>query len=131
MSQLAQKKPARFVYTVSGFILAGFGFVGLAIPGWPTTIFMILALWCFRRGSEKFEALLLNNRIFGQVLRDWDETRSMTLRAKIVSISTIWLMILISIMVTHKPTVKLVLLVVAVALTVFLVRVKTKVEKPA
>ncbi len=116
---------------MGGSLLTLCGFIGIVVPGWPTTIFMILALWCFRRGSEKFESLLLNNRLFGKALRDWDETKSMTARSKIIAISTIWLMILVSVFFTTRPLVRLILLAVAAALTVFLWRVKTKVENPA
>lgn len=119
-------KPIRWAYAASGLAFAGMGFIGIFVPVWPTTIFLILALWCFKRSSPRLEEWLLSNRWFGQILRDWDETRSMSIPAKVISISVIWLTIGISIAVVEKLWVRVPLAVIAASLTLYLIRVKTK-----
>ena len=59
----------------------------------PSTVFFIVALWAFKRSSPPLEAWLLAR---SPVLRDWDETRSMTLRTKVLAIGLIWLTIAFS-----------------------------------
>ncbi len=54
----------------------------MVLPGLPTTIFLILALGCFKKGSKRFEDWLLNHKWFGAQLRDWEENRWMTKAAK-------------------------------------------------
>ena len=43
-----------------GFIFVGLGFIGIVIPGMPTTVFMILAAACFAKSSPKFEQWILD-----------------------------------------------------------------------
>jgi uncharacterized membrane protein YbaN (DUF454 family) len=86
-SQLA----VRFLWTTLGCALVGLGFVGYAVPGMPSTILFILALFCFKKGNARFEAWLLNHPWFGSTLRDWDENRWMTRKAKVLSVGIMWL----------------------------------------
>ncbi len=82
---------ARGLYAGFGLLCVGVGFIGLVTPGLPGFVFFIIALWAFQNSSEKLETWLLNNRFVGAQLRDWQENKSMTMRAKVLSIGTIWL----------------------------------------
>ncbi|KZN44243.1 YbaN family protein [Pseudoalteromonas luteoviolacea] len=57
----------------AGIIFVGLGFIGMALPVMPTTIFFILALACFSRSSPKFENWLLTHPKFGPSLIAWRE----------------------------------------------------------
>ncbi len=83
-------KIGRTAYTVMGLALVGVGFVGVVLPGLPTTIFMILALFCFKKGSVKCENWLLNHKVFGPTLRDWEKNRAIKRRTKVVAVTTMW-----------------------------------------
>ena len=69
-----------------GWICVGLGFIGIFVPGLPTTIFLIVALWAFTKSSKKLRVWLLNHKKFGPFLRDWQEHRVVPLRAKILMI---------------------------------------------
>jgi len=69
-----------------GWICVGLGFIGIFVPGLPTTIFLIVALWAFTKSSKKLRIWLLNHKKFGPFLRDWQEHRVVPLRAKILMI---------------------------------------------
>jgi len=75
------------------FLLLGLGFVALGVAGiflpvLPTTPFMLLAAACFARSSERFYNWLLNHRIFGHTVREWQQHRSIPRRTKWVAIVT-------------------------------------------
>jgi uncharacterized membrane protein YbaN (DUF454 family) len=112
-------------FLVLGLIFSGLGWIGVVVPGMPATIFFILALWAFKKSSPPLEAWLLNNRVIGPTLRNWEESRSMTRRAKVLAISLIWVSIGASSLLIGKLWVKLMLLATAAALTVFLATRKT------
>src|SRR6185503_10508387 len=103
------------------------GAIGVFVPVWPTTIFCILALWCFKKSSRRLENWLLNNRYVGPTLRDWDESGSVSLRTKFIAIGAIWLTILVSIAFIHKLWVQIMLLAIAALLTWYLASRPTKV----
>ncbi|RYG85184.1 DUF454 domain-containing protein [bacterium] len=80
-------------YLALGLLCVGLGLVGAVLPLMPSTVFFIVALWAFKRSSPSLEAWLLAR---SPVLRDWDETRSMTRRTKVLAIGLIWVTIAIS-----------------------------------
>lgn len=57
-------------------------FVGVLLPLWPTVPFLLLALLCFSRSSERCERWMLEHPRWGPLLRDWREHRAVPLRAK-------------------------------------------------
>ncbi len=69
-----------------GWICVGLGFIGIFVPGLPTTIFLIVALWAFTKSSKKLRVWLLNHKKFGPFLRDWQEHRVVPLIAKILMV---------------------------------------------
>ncbi|WP_265517295.1 YbaN family protein [Nitratireductor luteus] len=82
-SRLKVGRQAGFV--ALGCLMLLLGFVGAFLPVMPTTIFLILAAWCFGRSSPRLEAWLLNHPRFGPVLRDWREHGAMSRRAKFIA----------------------------------------------
>ena len=81
----------RWLWTTAGLILTGIGIIGYILPVMPGTVFLILALFCFQNGSMKMHRWLLNNRLCGPTLRDWDENKWITKRVKIFAISFMWI----------------------------------------
>ncbi|HSW51886.1 MAG TPA: YbaN family protein [Sulfuricaulis sp.] len=75
------------------FLLLGLGFVaigvaGIFLPVLPTTPFMLLAAACFARSSDRFYHWLLNHRVFGHTVREWQQHRSIPRRTKWFAIVT-------------------------------------------
>lgn len=72
----------RLLWLLGGLLALALGVLGVFLPVLPTTPFVLLAAWCFSRGSTRCEAWLLNHRLFGPMVRDWRERRAVPLRAK-------------------------------------------------
>lgn len=79
----------RWLLIVLGFIFVGFAILGVLLPGLPAFPFLVLATACFSRSSEKFHRWLLSNRLLGPIITNWQTTRSMPRKAKIMAISSI------------------------------------------
>ncbi len=117
---------------VKGLLIAGgslsvvLGVIGIFFPVLPTTPFLLLAAFCYARSSERFYHWLLNNRWFGDYIRNYREGRGIPLTEKILAISSLWLTIGFSVLfVVQVMWVKLLLLTIAVGVTIHLVRIKT------
>ena len=83
-------KPTRPLPAVVRYLLLAFaglclllGFIGIFVPGLPTTVFILMAGWAAARSSPRFSAWLESHRLFGPMLRDWRETRAVSRRAKV------------------------------------------------
>jgi len=78
-------KVGRTGFLALGCLMLALGIIGAFLPVMPTTIFLILAAWCFARSSPRLEAWLLNHPRFGPGLRRWREEGAVPRRAKLMA----------------------------------------------
>jgi uncharacterized protein len=71
-----------------GWTAFALGAVGVVLPLVPTTPFMLIALWAFSMGSERFHAWLWHHRVFGPPLRRFSEERIVPLPVKVLAVSS-------------------------------------------
>jgi uncharacterized protein len=72
----------KLLYNIAGSICVGLAFLGLFLPLLPTTPFLLLAVFCFSRGSPKLHRWLLEHPKMGPIIRDWNERRIIQPRVK-------------------------------------------------
>lgn len=78
----------RLLFGTIGMLSLGLGIIGIVVPGLPTTPFVLLAAACFAKASPKLHGWLLQHRLLGPFIRNWEEHRSLTKRTKFVAITT-------------------------------------------
>jgi uncharacterized membrane protein YbaN (DUF454 family) len=61
-----------FLYVAGGWACLALAVVGAVLPLLPTTPFVLLASWCFYRGSPRIHAWLHRSKWFGPTLDDWE-----------------------------------------------------------
>jgi uncharacterized protein len=71
-----------------GWLFFALGAIGTVLPLVPTTPFMLLALWAFSVGSERFHKWLYEHPVFGPPLRRFHDERVIPLWAKLVAVSS-------------------------------------------
>ena len=76
----------KIILITIGWLCVGLAFVGTFVPGIPTTIFLIVALWAFARSSKKFHSWLLNHKRFGPILQNWESHKVVPRNAKILMV---------------------------------------------
>lgn len=80
----------RWIYALLGVVSVGVGFVGVFVPGLPTTIFLIFASYLFTRSCPWLEEKLVQAPIFKPYLQYVYGDRAMPLRARVMTIAMIW-----------------------------------------
>ncbi len=70
-----------------GWLNVGLGMIGVFVPGMPTTIFLIIAVWAFSKCSIRFQRWLWEHPKFGPSIRAWHLHRVIPLKAKIMAAS--------------------------------------------
>jgi uncharacterized membrane protein YbaN (DUF454 family) len=92
----------------------------------PGTTFILIALFCFARSSEKWHNWLLENKYFGQTIKDFKAGKGMSLKAKISAITCIFLSIGVSMYFATNDWVRIFLIVCCVIATMCVLYQKTK-----
>jgi len=99
-----QNKFIRFLWISLGSIFVAIGYIGIFVPGLPTTIFLILAAGCYIRSSKRLYNWLINNKLFGKYIRDYYEGKGMPFKAKVSAISMIIIFCGFAIIFAIRPT---------------------------
>lgn len=76
------RNPQRLLWLGGGYLSLGLAIMGAVLPLMPTTVFLLIAAWCFGRASPALRARLLADPRCGPVLRDWQDHGSISRRAK-------------------------------------------------
>jgi uncharacterized membrane protein YbaN (DUF454 family) len=108
-----------------GWLSVGLGVIGIFLPIMPTTPFLLLAAVCFAHSSPRFYNWLVNHKRFGPLIKDFLEGRGMPLKAKVLAIGSLWFSSGLSCYLIQIPWVRIVMAVVAVLVTIYILRQKT------
>ncbi|MBX3317140.1 MAG: YbaN family protein [Phycisphaeraceae bacterium] len=88
--------PVRVLLAGTGIGCVGLAGIGAIVPGLPTTVFLIIAVWCFTRSCPWLTDRLVRIRFFGPFLRYLEPDAVMPRRAKVVATCAMWLAIIFS-----------------------------------
>ena len=120
------KRALKTLYKIIGTLSLVLGLVGIFLPILPTTPFLLLTATLYAKSSERLYSWLMNHPRLGTYIEDFRKHRALPLRVKIISITTLWVTILLSVFLVKILFVRVLLLFVAVAVTVHILHYKTR-----
>ncbi|MGE0919519.1 YbaN family protein [Trichlorobacter lovleyi] len=121
----------RWLLIIIGLVSTGLGIIGIFVPLLPTTPFLLLAAACFARSSERFHSWLVNHNHLGPMIRGYLDGSGIPLRAKYTAITLVWLTLPPSALLLVPPVwAKLLLILLAISITWYLLRLPTLQEEP-
>jgi len=90
---------SRTVWFVLGLLSMIVGLIGIPVPGLPTTPLMILAAACFAKSSQRFYDWIINNRMFGEHVKNYREGNGIPKKSKPVILGTMWIFVLFAVLI--------------------------------
>lgn len=105
-----------------GVFFVALAILGAALPVLPTTPFLLVAASCFAKSSPRMHKMLLSNRVFGPLIRDWQMHRSIPKKGKIAAIISILLAISWSCYVLENVYLKLLVVALVIGPLYFIVK---------
>ena len=124
---LDRSKLSRILWFTAGFIVMTIGLIGIIVPGLPTTPLMILAAACFAKSSQRFYDWIINNKLFGQHVKNYREGNGIPKKIKPIILVTMWTFVLFAVLIaipdSAPPVSKIATLVLAVIGTIFILRI--------
>ena len=117
----------RGLWFVIGLISMIVGLVGIPVPGLPTTPLMILAAACFAKSSQRFYDWIINNKMFGEHVKNYREGNGIPKRSKPIILGTMWIFVLFAVLIAipdDAPDIsKSTTLLLAAVGTIFILRI--------
>lgn len=123
--KISHRPIVRWSLLFAGTVLVGIGILGIFLPLLPTTVFFLMAAWCYARSSKRFYDWLHHNKVFGKYLKNYREGKGITVPGKISIIAVLWCGIIYSIIVTQSLIIQLLLLVIAIGVTIHIIVIPT------
>ena len=114
------------IYICIGLLSVVLGIIGAFLPVMPTVPFLLVALFCFERSSKKYHDMILNNKYFGKVLRDYYEGKGLTTSVKIKAILFLSCGIGFSFYKVQHLYLRIMLAVIWLGVTIHIILLKTK-----
>ena len=105
------------VRTGLGFSLLGLGAVGLILPLWPTTPFVLASFACFST-SPKIRAQILQVPFFSEYIKHYEEGKGLTGRTVRVSLIWLWSMLVGSMLVVKTLWLTVLLMFIGCAVSI-------------
>jgi len=112
-----------------GLLCVGLGFIGVFVPGVPTTIFLIIALWAFTKSSEKLRHWLLNHKRFGPILNNWQEHKVVPRRAKILMVVLMSLAVILFYYSLQSLILTIGLIIILVSVAIYVISLPSKIPE--
>ncbi len=116
-SEFMVRGPRRLLYLALGCGSLVMTFVGLVVPGIPTVPFLFASSYYLARSSQSLHKRLLESRLLGQVLRDWETHRAMSLRSKWKLAGITLVIVLVTVLIAPLSPIVILLVAVMVSLT--------------
>lgn len=110
----------KYLWLAIGWVSVALGVAGLALPLLPTTPFLLLAAFCFGKSSPRFHAWLINHPTLGPGIRNWNERRAISPRAKLAAMIALLAALGVSLLIGVDQKILIVQLVVMAAVAAFI-----------
>jgi len=121
-----KQKCVRILLIIAGTLSLGLGILGIFVPVLPTTPFLLLAAACYARSSQRFYDWLLNNKWFGNYIRNYLQGKGGPLKVKVLTLALLWITIGCSVMFAVEVfLVRVFLILIAIGVSIHIFSLRT------
>ncbi len=103
-----------------GFFFLGVGAVGLLLPVWPTTPFVLVSVACFS-SAPRIKARIMKISFFREYIENYEYRKGLSQKTLWLSMTWLWGMLLLSILMIRTAWSSILLPLVGLAVTFHLV----------
>lgn len=103
-----------------GFVFLGLGAVGVLLPLWPTTPFVLLSVACFS-STPRIKAKIMKFSFFREHIENYEHKKGLSRKTFLLSMLWLWGMLLVSMIAINTLWVIVLLSFIGVAVTLHLV----------
>ena len=125
------------LWFIAGTICLVLGAIGIVLPILPTTPFLLASAACYYKSSPKMHKWLLNNKWFGEYIKNYQEGKGIPRKTKLIALTVLWVTIGISTIFFLDQIlplflvlpIQIIMTIVAVLVTVYMLKLPTYKKK--
>ncbi len=110
-------KIKNIIFMILGFIFLGLGLIGMFLPIWPTTPFVIAGAGCLS-STPKVYSKIMKVPFFNEHIRNYKNKKGLTKKTVFFSLFFLWVMLIFSMISMKKLYLNIFLLIVGVSVTI-------------
>lgn len=115
---------------VLGGIFLGLGAIGLFLPVWPTTPFVLLSVACFS-SAPRLKARILSIPFFREHVENYENRTGLKKKTVGISLTWLWSMMVLSMVLVRNIWISLLLVAIGTAVTIhILMMARSQENKP-
>ncbi len=102
--------------TAAGLLLFALGFIGIFLPVWPTTPFVLAGAACLT-GTPKLRARILRISFFREYIENYESRQGLSRKTVIKSLTFLWAMLIFSMVRMNRLPLTLLLTLIGICVT--------------
>lgn len=110
----------RYILIGVGSLFTILGFLGAVLPLLPTTPFLLVAVLCFAKSSERFHEWLVRTKLYQAYVEDFRKYRGYTMRKKIQLLISLYIVVGFSFYMVDITMVRVMLVIMVMLQTIVL-----------
>lgn len=110
----------KYFLITMGVLFTVIGFVGFVLPLLPTTPFLLVAVICFSKSSERFENWLVNTKVYITYVESFKNNKGYTLKNKFKLLISVYIVVGFSIFMIDHSLIRLGLVIMVTIQTIVL-----------
>ena len=107
----------KILFILLGTLSLVVGIIGIFLPVLPTTPLILLAAYCYYRGSRHMYHWLMSHPYLGSYIRNFTEKKVIPLHAKIVTLTLLWSSLLFCAYILDPIWLKALMMAIAIGVT--------------
>lgn len=111
-----------------GFLFLGLGAIGLLLPVWPTTPFVLVSAACFSR-TPRLRAWITSISFFREHIENYENRTGLSRKTVAISLSYLWGMLVLSMVVIQTVWISLLLFSIGTAVTLHILWISKAKQK--
>ncbi len=115
----------KYIFIFIGSLSLALGIIGIFLPIIPTTPFLLLTSFFYLKSSKKLHDWLINHKLFGEYIYNYITYKGVKKKDKITSLALLYLTLSISFYLVDIMHVRFFLIIVAIGVTIHLLKLKT------
>lgn len=110
----------KYFLITMGVLFTVIGFVGVVLPLLPTTPFLLVAVICFSKSSERFENWSVNTKVYITYVESFKNNKGYTLKNKFKLLISVYIVVGFSIFMIDHSLIRLGLVIMVTIQTIVL-----------